>query len=504
MSYFDSPKNRAMWKKEMAELRSEREIRKSGSLKLPEVQQEDTAQDTVKREPTNLRELMREECAERHTKKKEIGLTDRRLPEKTEKGMQVLLGFLLCFLLLGMPVQAGLLKEISLAACDPENGYRYEWDHYGGFYTNVLQGENAGFAVFSIDETLDYRMLKDGEAYAYLQEDLLVENGSYTLCLFVKDGETQENCAVFDFQITSEAFSAAADGGEAMAGGMLFPEIGVQEREMSCYYDREQGLMRFQAEETEFLTANIPNGAMISTPVYLKAAEGVTQTVYRNGEYFMRPEDDIYEENGFYRCVQTLYPDIANSAAEDNSIIMTEFYFWVIDNHNTCVNVVGAPKGFYLEQVFYQGTEQEIPQSGHYFLQGEGSYRFCFTSAQDDGLSYALELTKDTTAPFLDFDQEMEDGKATAPLTITCKEPFCSYEVVRNGMKYDYAQGKPLTAAGYYEVVVSDAYGNSRKYTFLLEAAYHFFSPGMILLLSSLAAVLLIVLYRSGHNLTVI
>lgn len=504
MSYFDSPKNRAMWKKEMAKLRSEREIRKSGGLKQPEVQQEDTAQDTVKREPTNLRELMREECTERHTKKKDNKRDNLRIMDKSEKGMQVLLGFLLCFLLLGMSVQAGLLKEISLAASDPENGYRYEWDHYGGFYTNVLQGGNAGFAVFSIDDTLDYRMLKDGEAYAYLQEDLLVENGSYTLCLFVKNGETQENCATFDFQIVSEAFSSAGDGGQTAAGGMLFPQIGVQEREMTWLYDREQGLMRFRTGDTELLTANIPNGAMISTPVYLKAADGVTQTIYRNGKYFMRPEDDIYEEAGFYRCVQTLYPDIANSAAEDNYIIMTEFYFWIIDNQKTCVNVVGAPEGFYLEQVFYQGTKREIPQSGHYFLQGEGSYRFCFTSAQDGGLSYTLELNKDTTAPFLDFDQEIENGKATAPLTITCKEPSCSYEVVRNGMKYDYVQGKPLTAAGYYEVVVSDAYGNSRKYTFLLEAAYHFFSPGMILLLSSLAAVLLIVLYRSGHNLTVI
>lgn len=420
---------------------------------------------------------------------------------KIRLGMGFLLGFLISY---GLPAQAAFFKEINLTASDPENGYRYEWDSYGGFYTNVLQGENAAFAYFSIDETLDYRMLKDGEAYAYHQEDLLLENGSYTLYLIANEEGSEDSFCTFDFQIVSEYFNIAGGGEHAAADGMLYSEIGVKEPEMSFFYDQEQNVMRFSAGERELLEANVPNGAMVTMPVYLKAADGVTQTIYRNGEYISRPEDDVYEEDGFYRCVQMIYPDISNSAAEDNSIIMTEFYFWIVDEKKMCVNVVGAPEGFFLEQAFYQGAEQEVSQSGHYFLQGEGNYRFCFTSTEEVGLSYTLELTRDTTAPFLDFHQEMEDGKVTAPLFITSGEASCSYEVARNGMKYDYVQGEPLTMAGYYEIVVSDEYGNSRKYTFLLEAAYEFFSPGMILLLASLSAVLIIVLYRSGKNLTVI
>lgn len=296
----------------------------------------------------------------------------------------------------------------------------------------------------------------------------------------------------------------AEESVQTVSDDVTYPEIGVQEQEMSFLYDKEQGLMRFDADGRELLTANIPNGAVSAMPVYQKAADGVMQTIYRNGEYIASSEDGVYAESGFYRCIQTVYPEIENGIGEDTSIITTSFCFWIADEKETCANVVGAPEGFLLERVYYQGIEQEVPKSGYYFLQGEGKYEFCFALAEDAGLSYTLELNRDTTAPFLDFDRNIEDGTATAPFSITSEEASCSYQVTRNGMKYDYVEGESLKTAGYYEVVVSDEYGNGRKYTFLLEADYEFFSPGMILLLASMAAVLLIALYRTGHDFTVV
>lgn len=65
MAYFDSPKNRAMWEKEMTALRSERKIRESGGFAPAAGIQEGAAaaEKTVKRELTNFRELQREESA---------------------------------------------------------------------------------------------------------------------------------------------------------------------------------------------------------------------------------------------------------------------------------------------------------------------------------------------------------------------------------------------------------------------------------------------------------
>lgn len=60
MAYFDSPKNRAMWAKEMAELRTERELRKNSGLEMSDDWQDSTiraAEDTTKRELTSFREL---------------------------------------------------------------------------------------------------------------------------------------------------------------------------------------------------------------------------------------------------------------------------------------------------------------------------------------------------------------------------------------------------------------------------------------------------------------
>ncbi len=406
-----------------------------------------------------------------------------------------LLGLLLCLLFCPvLPVQAVWMKGLSLTASDPENGYRYEWDHYGGFYTNVLQGEDTDFAYFSIDETLDYQMLKDGDVYTYTQEDLLLESGSYTLCLFSGESEEEGNCCMFHFQIVSDAYDAS----------MPFAEIDVRESDMTFFYDRGQGMLCFQADGREVLMSNVPYGAVIAAPVYLKPADGVSQTVCRNGEYIGRPEGDIYKEEGFYECVQMVYPEPSDRMTEDYCTIRTVFYFRIVDGKNNCVSVVGAPEGFFLDRVICQGEEREIGKSGYYFMEEEGCYRFCFISENDADLSYVLELTKDTTAPFLDFDQEIRDGTAAAPLFITCNEVPCSYQVTRNGMEYDYVRGEALMLGGYYAVVVSDGYGNSRRYTFMLEAAYKFFSPGMLLLLSSVVGVLLIVLYRSSHNLKVI
>lgn len=415
------------------------------------------------------------------------------------------LAFLLCFGLFGnRPVQAGFMEEVHLTTCDPENGYRYEWNRYGGFYTNVLLGENSEFAYFSIDETLHYRMFKDGEMISYTQDDLLLENGSYTLYLFPAEEEEKEEYCTFGFQIVSDYISVEGGRNYAPAEEISYSGMGVQEAEMSFLFDKEQEVIRFGADDRMILETNIPNGATVSTPVYLKAADGVTQTIYHNGEYIVCPENGIYKESGFYKCIQMVYPDAGSSMGEENPIIMTAFYFRIVDEKEMCINVIGAPEGFFLDRVLYQGEEQELPQISHYFMQGEGEYLFDFTSTEDEGLSYTLELTRDTTAPFLDFQQEIVNGKAAAPLFMISREASCSYEVVRNGVKYDYVQGEPLKTGGYYEVVVSDEYGNSRKYIFLLEADYVFFSPGMILLLSLLTIILLIVLYRSGHDLTVV
>lgn len=64
MSYFDSPKNRAMWEKEMTGLRAERELRKNAGCELPDDRQNSMAQaaeDTAERDVISFWELQQEE-----------------------------------------------------------------------------------------------------------------------------------------------------------------------------------------------------------------------------------------------------------------------------------------------------------------------------------------------------------------------------------------------------------------------------------------------------------
>ena len=60
MAYFDSPKNRAMWEKEMTVLRTERESRKSRGFAAPDEGRDSAVQDagdTPQRERTSFQEL---------------------------------------------------------------------------------------------------------------------------------------------------------------------------------------------------------------------------------------------------------------------------------------------------------------------------------------------------------------------------------------------------------------------------------------------------------------
>lgn len=91
MAYFDSPKKRAMWEKEMAVLRSEREYRKNCGFEPAAGQQESTAETgeiSAKRELTNFRELQQEEFKELHalrSKKERTVVKEQSLSQKQRR-----------------------------------------------------------------------------------------------------------------------------------------------------------------------------------------------------------------------------------------------------------------------------------------------------------------------------------------------------------------------------------------------------------------------------------
>lgn len=101
MAYFDSPKNRALWQKELNSLRKEKERRaealKNGidlALEEMEAKQEKKVEKTVDvvRERTSYKELLREEAMELRNKKtafKERTVQKEKSFEKADLGLSV-------------------------------------------------------------------------------------------------------------------------------------------------------------------------------------------------------------------------------------------------------------------------------------------------------------------------------------------------------------------------------------------------------------------------------
>lgn len=101
MSYFDSPKNQAMWNRELSDLKKQKELRKQGldpSVNKPQVEAErDKGMKAFssKREKTSYQELLKEEAEltkqSRAARKERVTqkVHQKENPDLQKKGMSV-------------------------------------------------------------------------------------------------------------------------------------------------------------------------------------------------------------------------------------------------------------------------------------------------------------------------------------------------------------------------------------------------------------------------------
>lgn len=88
MAYFDSPKNRAIWSKELETLREEREARAQGKEAIRRPDPSKTSeQDTAMREPITFEQLVREEREASGKPERTPKMTEPTIERTVEKDM---------------------------------------------------------------------------------------------------------------------------------------------------------------------------------------------------------------------------------------------------------------------------------------------------------------------------------------------------------------------------------------------------------------------------------
>lgn len=198
-------------------------------------------------------------------------------------------------------------------------------------------------------------------------------------------------------------------------------------------------------------TMNVGNGGVSNDPVVIESGESETIVVTRNGEaYDYKAGEEITEEGSYSAVITDAY---GNRKEVSFQIVSSDAKQDIDTTLGEDAKVISVTK-----------DGKEIPFDGNELTFAEdGTYVITYSS---DGAEYTFTLTRDTTAPEVTLTGVENGGKVDGAVTIDGLTEEGTVDVYRDGKKIDYTLGDELKEYGHYEVVVRDALGNERTYTF--------------------------------------
>ena len=255
---------------------------------------------------------------------------------------------------------------------------------------------------------------------------------------------------------------------------------------MDFYFSPDTGNIIYTALGKDVIETSVPNNVMVNNGVYAKSAGAMSQFTYKDGNVIATPADYTYTEPGYYDIVSFVYTDAGSSGEDEEAgayAACTHFTFCILDEKTSEIGVVTAPAGFHFTGIWFNGNQCELPGNDAYFMREDGDYYFTYAADIDVNLVFSADVHRDTIAPFLEFNQEVADGYAEAPVTYTCSEPGATVTLIVDGTNMQLPENTEIYNAGRYTFRVTDEAGNVREYTFYTKAKYKLFSKGMIILL---------------------
>lgn len=234
---------------------------------------------------------------------------------------------------------------------------------------------------------------------------------------------------------------------------------------------RGQGL-EYRLPDGNVFFSSVPNGMLTGEPVEFRPPDNALSLIQVDDELAAMQSRERFTEPGSYRIRMLCYSPV--SGREINyTVYEVLFYFTILEPVTRQVGVVQAPEGFVITGVRKDGIRQEADSHRYVFLQQDGAYEIDYEKEEGQPLALQTRLVRDTTAPFLNFSQEMGREAVPSPLSFQPSEPDCTIRMLYNGSS-GYAVSNTLTTAGIYELRVSDRAGNSRSYQVRIRQTYEF------------------------------
>ena len=227
-----------------------------------------------------------------------------------------------------------------------------------------------------------------------------------------------------------------------------------------------EGMFRYSFDGSSSFFSSVPQGMVCSGPVSVVCPENGSLFIFRDGSADQDLGKRVFTEPGRYCLVLTAF-SVPETAANRMVFYKKNFCFQIIDPVSSYPGVISAPEGFRLKEATLNGVSRDDISPGGIFLDQDGSYRLTWEEPVS-GKELETVMTLDTSAPFLNFSQDITGGTAEIPLKFYSSEEDTKVIMEYNGFQERFL-GDTLRTAGDYKLTVMDSVGNQRTYTVRLE-----------------------------------
>lgn len=224
-----------------------------------------------------------------------------------------------------------------------------------------------------------------------------------------------------------------------------------------CVYDRSLGLFVYPVGSgLSEVRSSAADGMVLTEPVRISASEGVTPTVYRNGQQLETSALDNISQPGEYSV-----------SARDAGSAVNLFSFTIVGPVSDLAGGYDMPSGFYITDATLDEEEAYFEQT-YIDMDDEGAYHVEYMCPATS-LHYTLDTIIDRTPPQLSLEGRLDKkGRYHSAVQVSGLEEGDTVSMVLDGENVRFPQNGLLTASGIYSLEAFDSAGNSAKEQFTI------------------------------------
>lgn len=260
---------------------------------------------------------------------------------------------------------------------------------------------------------------------------------------------------------------------------------------MASIYDPVTGYYKHTLISGQQFYTDVQNGTITQLSVTLRADDGLSFTVYKDGEPYEAEDLYNYTEAGSYLLIPQSSDVIFLDAYQEERPV---FSFRIMDNATNDLSIFRAPEGYWLEQIYLDDvpctTVKRVDRQTVMFRE-DGYYRIEVT---DGSYMYDMEYKLDRIRPRFFVDVQ----KNQADISYLSDDAY-EVTVYRNQKPYD-TQGMVYTLkdTGLYWFYVFDDAGNVSAQAF--EVKYGFNKGAVVAILIVAGALVGLIVYLRYLN----